>query len=105
VPIHKWQICPISALRKKFNPQNISHMPVEDPEPFIGAVKFFTRLDLDQIILFVDGHYLKILKFAYLNGNFKCAAGEPAILAEWYSSKKNRPRSQYQPRGLGKSSA
>jgi hypothetical protein len=56
VPIHKWQICPISALRKKFNPRNINHMPVEDPEPLIGAVKFFTRLDLDQIILFVDGH-------------------------------------------------
>ena len=60
-------------------------MPVEDPEPLIGAVKFFTRLDLDQIILFVDGHYLKILKFAYLNGNFKCAAGGPAILTERHS--------------------
>ena len=28
VPIHKWPICPISALREKFNPRNINHMPV-----------------------------------------------------------------------------
>jgi hypothetical protein len=47
VPIHKWPICPISALREKFNPRNINHMP---------PVKFFVRLDLDQICLFVDGH-------------------------------------------------
>ena len=33
-------------------------MPVEDPEPLIGAVKFFVRLDLDQICLFLDGHQL-----------------------------------------------
>jgi hypothetical protein len=46
-PIHKWLICPISALREKFNPRNIIHMP---------AVKFSARLDLEQIILFVDGH-------------------------------------------------
>jgi hypothetical protein len=49
VSIQKWLICPISALREKFNPRNIIHMP---------AVKFFVRLDLDQIILFVDGHKL-----------------------------------------------
>jgi hypothetical protein len=49
VPIHKWLICPISALHEKFNPRNISHMP---------AVKFSGRLDLEQIILFVDGHEL-----------------------------------------------
>jgi hypothetical protein len=49
VPIQKWLICPISALREKFNPRNISHMP---------AVKFSTRLDLEQIILFLDGHQL-----------------------------------------------
>jgi hypothetical protein len=41
------QICLISALREKFNPRNINHMP---------AVKFFVRLDLDQICLFLDGH-------------------------------------------------
>jgi hypothetical protein len=46
VSIHKWLICPISALHGKFNPRNINHMP---------AVKFSARLDLDQIILFVDG--------------------------------------------------
>jgi hypothetical protein len=33
-------------------------MPVEDPEAFIGAVKFFESLDLDPIGLFLDGHYL-----------------------------------------------
>jgi hypothetical protein len=32
VPIQKWPICPISALREKFNPRNINYMPV---------VKFF----------------------------------------------------------------
>jgi len=47
VPVHKWPICPISALREKFNPRNINHIP---------AVKFFARLDLDQIDLFLDGH-------------------------------------------------
>jgi nitric oxide reductase NorD protein len=36
------------VLREKFNPRNINHMP---------AVKFFARLDLDQICLFMDGHY------------------------------------------------
>jgi hypothetical protein len=56
VSIQKWLICPISALREKSNPRNINHMPVKDPEPFIGAVKFSTRLDLEQIILFLDGH-------------------------------------------------
>jgi hypothetical protein len=34
-------------LREKFNPRNINHMP---------PVKFFPRLDLDQIFLFLDGH-------------------------------------------------
>jgi NAD(P)-dependent dehydrogenase (short-subunit alcohol dehydrogenase family) len=34
IPIHKWPICPISALRQKF----------------------FAGLDLDQICLFLDGH-------------------------------------------------
>jgi predicted CXXCH cytochrome family protein len=40
VPFQKWPICPISALREKFNPRNITHMP---------PVKFFARLDLEQI--------------------------------------------------------
>jgi hypothetical protein len=35
-------------------------MPVEDPEPFIGAIKFSARLDLEQISLFVDGHVLSL---------------------------------------------
>jgi hypothetical protein len=35
------------VLREKFNPRNINHMP---------AVKFFARLDLDQICLFLDAH-------------------------------------------------
>ncbi len=46
-PIHKWPIFPISALCEKFYPRNINHMP---------AAKFFARLDLDQIYLFLDGH-------------------------------------------------
>jgi len=50
VPIHKWPICPISVLCEKFYPRNINHMP---------AVKFFACLDLDQIFLFLDGHYLR----------------------------------------------
>jgi hypothetical protein len=49
VPIHKWLIYPISALSEKFNPWNINHMP---------AVKFFVRLDLEQIILFLDRRQL-----------------------------------------------
>ena len=47
---------PDIGVARKFNPWNINHMPVEDPEPLIGAVKFFMRLDLEQIILFLDGH-------------------------------------------------
>ena len=53
VPIHKWPIGPISVLREEFNPRNIGHMP---------AVKFFVRLDLDPICLFVDGHQLELLR-------------------------------------------
>jgi hypothetical protein len=49
VPIQKWPNCPIPALREKFNPQNINHMP---------AVKFSVRLDLDQICLFLGGRSL-----------------------------------------------
>ncbi|XPS88610.1 uncharacterized protein Dvar_66290 [Desulfosarcina variabilis str. Montpellier] len=52
VSVQKWPIFPISALREKFNPRNINHMPV---------VKFFGRLDLNQIFLFLDGHYLGII--------------------------------------------
>jgi cobyrinic acid a,c-diamide synthase len=46
VPIQKWLICPISALHEKFNPRNINHMP---------AVKFYARLDLEQIIEDTNG--------------------------------------------------
>jgi hypothetical protein len=49
VPIQKWPICPISVLCEKFYPRNINHMP---------AVKFFARLDLDPICLFLNGHYV-----------------------------------------------
>jgi hypothetical protein len=49
VPIQKWPICPKSALREKFNPRYINLMPLEDPEPIIGAVRFFVRLDRDQV--------------------------------------------------------
>ncbi|VTR64098.1 conserved hypothetical protein [Desulfosarcina cetonica] len=47
MPIQKWPICPISVFREKFYPRNINYMP---------AVKFFARLDLDQIFLFLDEH-------------------------------------------------
>jgi hypothetical protein len=36
----------MSALPEKFNPWNIDHLPV---------VKFFTRLDLNQILRFLNG--------------------------------------------------
>jgi hypothetical protein len=36
VPVHKWPICPISALLEKFNPRNINHAD--------GVIKFFERL-------------------------------------------------------------
>jgi hypothetical protein len=32
-------------------------MPVEDPEPLIGAVKIFVRLELDETVSFLDEHY------------------------------------------------
>jgi hypothetical protein len=50
VPIQKWLICPISVLREKFNPRNITHMP---------AVKISARLKLDENISFLDGHELR----------------------------------------------
>jgi hypothetical protein len=50
------------VLREKFYPRNINPMPVEDPEHLIGGAKFFARLDLDQIFLFLDGHYLRVTK-------------------------------------------
>jgi hypothetical protein len=37
----------VAVYREKFNPRNIEHMP---------AVKFFARLDLEQILLFLDGN-------------------------------------------------
>jgi hypothetical protein len=40
---------PDIGVARKFYPRNIKHMP---------AVKFFARLDLDQICLFLDGHKL-----------------------------------------------
>jgi len=57
VLIQKWPICPISSLREKLNPRNINHTD--------GVIKFFARLDLDQICEgtigahpFLDGHSL-----------------------------------------------
>jgi len=47
--IHKWLICPISVSGSNFNPQNTSNIP---------AVKIFAFLELEQIILVMDGHYL-----------------------------------------------
>ena len=49
VPIHKWLFSPISLLGGNFNPRNINPMP---------AVKITTRLERDENISFVDGHYL-----------------------------------------------
>jgi hypothetical protein len=57
VPIHKWPICPISALCEKFYPLHYNHMPV---------VKFFESLDLDPICLFLDESWMaKIGLFAF----------------------------------------
>jgi len=50
VPVHKWLICPISASGKNFNPQNT---------PCIPLVKILSFLELEQIIPFLDGHYLR----------------------------------------------
>jgi glycosyltransferase involved in cell wall biosynthesis len=79
VPIHKWPIFPISALRSKFYPRNINHMP---------PVKFLASLDLEQIWLFLDGHQL----------TFGAACGE-AVLGErvgtvqlLYAGKLNRSK-------------
>jgi hypothetical protein len=47
LPIQKWLICPISVLREKFDPRNITHMP---------AVKISARLKLNENISFLDGH-------------------------------------------------
>ncbi len=47
VPVQKWLICSISSLDSKFNPRRMSNTP---------PVKFIVRLDLEQIILFLDGH-------------------------------------------------
>ncbi|MEJ2660832.1 MAG: hypothetical protein P8Z73_08935, partial [Desulfobacteraceae bacterium] len=52
VPIQKWLICPISALREKFNPRNINHM---------AAVRIFARLELNETISFLDGNQLNIV--------------------------------------------
>jgi hypothetical protein len=84
VPIHKWPICPISALREKFYPRNINLMP---------AVKFFARLDLEQICLFLDGLYLVTIERLPAASSGECARcsvqlsgsekrrGEPKLLA------------------------
>ena len=56
VPIKKCPICPISALLEKFNPRNIGHMHPKGTSCGAPPVKFFVRLDLDQIFLFLDGH-------------------------------------------------
>jgi hypothetical protein len=40
---------PDTSVARKYNPRNINYMPV---------VKFSARLDLEQIIRFVDGHYI-----------------------------------------------
>jgi hypothetical protein len=43
--------CPIFALREKFYPRNINHMPPVKPE-----LKLVARLDLDQQPSFMDEH-------------------------------------------------
>jgi hypothetical protein len=56
VPIHKWPICPISALFSKFIPRNIDHMYPKGTSCGAPADKFFAGLDLNQICLFLDEH-------------------------------------------------
>jgi hypothetical protein len=57
VATQEWLFSPISALSKNFHPRKINDMPVEDSEPLIGVVKIFVRLELDETISFLDGHY------------------------------------------------
>jgi hypothetical protein len=55
VPTLKWLFSPISVLGEDFNPRNVHHMRVEDPEPLIGVVKIFTCLERNENISFLDG--------------------------------------------------
>jgi hypothetical protein len=57
VPIHKWPICPLSALREKFNPRNINHMPALNFSRALISTKF-ARAPIGARP-FLDGHYLK----------------------------------------------
>jgi hypothetical protein len=68
VPIHKWPIYPISALFSKFIPRNISHMYPKGTSFGAPMDKFFARLDLDQICLFLDGHLLSAIVKEYRSG-------------------------------------
>jgi len=82
-------------LREKFNPRNINHRP---------AVKFFVRLDLDPICLFLDGHQLAIRVGISLSGPATGSNSESGIeidfrpiillsfeiLAAWIEQEKNR---------------
>ena len=48
-------------------------MPVEDSGSLIGMVKIFTRLELDETISFLDGHYLRKkleLKLNHIAGSY-----------------------------------
>jgi hypothetical protein len=56
VPIQKWPIFPIPALPEKFYPRNINYMHPKGTSFGASAVKFFGRLDLNQIFIFLDGH-------------------------------------------------
>jgi hypothetical protein len=88
VPIQKWLICPLSALREKFNPRNINQMPV---------VKFFVRLDLDKIILFLDGHYLKSEKLWHRWAGLSNAPLDSG--AKVFNTQPHKPISEVQPWG------
>ena len=34
----------------------MKQMPVEDPKPLIGTIKFIIRHDLEQLCLLIDGY-------------------------------------------------
>jgi hypothetical protein len=68
-------------LREKFYPLNINHMHPKGTSFGASAVKFFVRLDLDQICLFLDEHQLAAYEAA--------GAMKPAVIENKYALNKN----------------
>lgn len=54
----KWPIGPISVARPEFYPRDINPTHPKGTSFGAPAVKFLVRLDLNQILLFLDGCYI-----------------------------------------------